>query len=328
MDTKRIKVSILVPVYGVAKYIERCAISILEQTYCNTECIFVNDASLDNSWELLEKVVCRYPNTIVKLSEHNKNEGIAETRNSLLKMASGDFVMFVDGDDWLENDAVDLLVRQQILTNADYVIPNYTIYRKNCIEIISSQSISSISKENYLRQLLSGKVSHNLFGKLFRRELFKNFCFAKGANFAEDLMGVCKLAYYADSFAILDKSIYNYEARNISSYTKNFTSINSKQSLINLDELKQFFRNTRYEKYVLAQEACKVAGHMYTLARDRNNFEYYTLELIPRLKGIPADSWHNVDFIHRVPLYVKNFWFVHCYSLILGMCKKITKREE
>ena len=117
------KVSILVPIFGVEKYIERCARSLFEQTYSNLEYIFVNDCTPDKSVEVLENVMVNYPERIenVKILTHEKNRGVAAVRNTALDNACGDFVSLVDSDDWLELDAVELLVSKQLKTDADIV---------------------------------------------------------------------------------------------------------------------------------------------------------------------------------------------------------------
>ena len=103
------KVSVLVPVYGVEKYIERCARSLFEQTYSDLEYVFVNDCTPDQSIEILKKVMAEYPQrkNAVKIVNHAKNRGLAAARNTAYDNATGDFVTIVDSDDWLEWDALE-----------------------------------------------------------------------------------------------------------------------------------------------------------------------------------------------------------------------------
>ena len=107
------KVSILVPVYGVEKYIERCARSLFEQTYDNIEYIFVDDCTKDRSIVILQKVLEGYPNrkNQVKILHHEKNRGLSAARNTALDASTGDYLMHVDSDDYLRKDAVLLLQR-------------------------------------------------------------------------------------------------------------------------------------------------------------------------------------------------------------------------
>ena len=102
MNSEQNKVSICVPVYGVEKYIERCAISIFEQTYTNLECIFVNDCTKDNSIKILYNVIERYPQRRekIRIIQHDCNRGLAAARNTALEAASGDYILHVDSDNY------------------------------------------------------------------------------------------------------------------------------------------------------------------------------------------------------------------------------------
>ena len=121
-----IRVGILVPIYNVGKYIERCARSLFEQTYSNIEYVFVNDCSTDNSIAILENILREYPNRTphVKIVHHKSNRGSAASRNSGLDNSKADFLMFVDADDWLEKNATELLLQKQQETDADIVYGN------------------------------------------------------------------------------------------------------------------------------------------------------------------------------------------------------------
>ena len=110
------KVSILVPVYGVEKYIERCARSLFEQTYKNIEFIFINDCTKDNSIKVLEDTLKDY-STIgenVIIVEHEYNKGLAGARNTGVSNASGEFILWVDSDDSIDRSAVEKLIKVQM----------------------------------------------------------------------------------------------------------------------------------------------------------------------------------------------------------------------
>lgn len=115
-------VSILVPIYLVERYIKRCAISLFEQTYNNIEYIFVDDCTPDKSIEILNDIINKYPyrKQNIKIIHNKVNLGIAAVRNICIKNASGDFVIFVDSDDYLEKDAVEKLVVQQLIPKELY----------------------------------------------------------------------------------------------------------------------------------------------------------------------------------------------------------------
>ena len=119
-------VSILVPIYGVEKYIRRCAISLFEQTYFNIEYIFVNDCTNDDSIIILENVINQYPNrqSQIKIIQHETNKGLGEARNTAVAAANGDYLFHVDSDDYIDPYCIEKCVKKQLDTNADVVSVN------------------------------------------------------------------------------------------------------------------------------------------------------------------------------------------------------------
>ena len=130
-------VSILVPIYGVEKYIKRCAISLFEQTYKNIEFVFVNDCTRDSSISVLKDVVTEYPHLAdkVKIINHIRNKGLAAARNTAVKESSGDFIFHVDADDWLEKTAIESCVNVQEVNDADIVTVNAKAIWNNRVEL-------------------------------------------------------------------------------------------------------------------------------------------------------------------------------------------------
>lgn len=113
-------VSIVVPVYNVESYIEECLQSVCSQTYENLEIICVDDVGNDRSMDVVRSFAvkdCR-----IKIIEHDKNKGLAEARNTGLEHVSGDYVFFLDSDDWLVDDAIEKLLSSAMTNNADVVV--------------------------------------------------------------------------------------------------------------------------------------------------------------------------------------------------------------
>ena len=116
------KVSVLVPVYNVSAYIERCARSLFEQTFDDIEYIFVNDATPDDSMERLEAVIRQYPEREVRIVSHERNRGQATARHTALLAASGEYVCCVDSDDYIDWDMVASLYTKAVEEGADIVV--------------------------------------------------------------------------------------------------------------------------------------------------------------------------------------------------------------
>ena len=165
------KISICVPFYGVEKYIERCARSVLEQTYPNIEYVFVNDCTGDRSLEILFEVINDYPikKLSVKIISHKCNRGIAAARNTALENCTGDFMMFVDSDDYLEEKAVELLVSKQQETNADIVSGNAFRETKEGKELIIEPDYKD--KDEMIIDCIKPTLNHVLWRRLIRLSL-------------------------------------------------------------------------------------------------------------------------------------------------------------
>lgn len=133
-------ISILVPVYGVEDYMERCARSLFEQTYQNLEFIFVDDCTPDRSIDILETTIKDYPNRLsqLRIIRHNKRKGIAATRNTAINAANGLFICHIDSDDFMEVDAIRLMAEEQQKSQADIITAGVHVISKKRITIYDS----------------------------------------------------------------------------------------------------------------------------------------------------------------------------------------------
>ena len=244
--------SILVPVYGVEKYIERCARSLFEQTYDNIEYIFVDDCTKDRSIEILQKVLKDYPNkkTQVKILHHEKNRGLSAARNTAVDLSTGKYLMHVDGDDFLELSAVAKLVEKAESECADIVIFGHKTLRKSS-ESISSPSYVDCRKVDYIKSMLLHSTPASIWNKFYNAKFYKGSGIRsiEGLNFGEDYAVVPRLIYVANKITILDYPLYNYEQSNVTSYTNNI----SVRSIYNLkradDVLAIYFSEIKEREY-------------------------------------------------------------------------------
>ena len=138
------KVSILVSFFNVEDCIERCARSLFAQTYDDLEYVFIDDCSQDRSVSVLMDVARDYPNRTndIKLIRSSRNRGVATSRNIAIENSSGEFICFVDSDDWLELNAVELLVEKQQSRDADIVYGNALMH--------ASEGVAELKEEDYL----------------------------------------------------------------------------------------------------------------------------------------------------------------------------------
>lgn len=122
------EVSIIIPVYNVSKYIERCLLSALNQTWQDLEVIVVDDCTPDNSMDIVRQVITTHPRgNIVTCLAHEKNRGLSAARNTGIKNAAGRYLYFLDSDDYVAPDCIALLSTDKLLHNPDFVIGNYKV---------------------------------------------------------------------------------------------------------------------------------------------------------------------------------------------------------
>lgn len=192
-------VSILIPVYEVEGYIERCARSIFEQTYKNIEYIFVDDGSPDRSMEVLERVMEDYPERAkhTRIIRFSENKGLATVRNTLVENCQTDWLVHQDSDDWMAPDHVETLVKKQQETDADIVCADFVLHYSDREERYSFPEFDK--KEDYFRLILMNNDAHVCWGKLIRTSLYKDnhIKIAADCKKAEDMRSTIPLFYYA-----------------------------------------------------------------------------------------------------------------------------------
>ncbi len=248
-------VSILVPVYNVSRYIERCAVSLFEQTFERIEFVFVDDCSPDDSIAILNEVAERYPERKphIKLIRHSSNRGIGASRNTLLENASGDYLMWVDSDDFIEKNAVAFMLEHAQKNVADLLTSeSYYIYYSNTQKNKYSQKSSACPFE-YLADLSKRSSRAALWGTLSKRELWSVHAIRipEGINYGEDYFCTVCLFVLAGKIHIVDFPFYFYSRENTASYTTGRKTENHFKSISLLfDNLEDFFvKRGEVEKY-------------------------------------------------------------------------------
>lgn len=215
-------VSILVPVYGVEKYIERCAVSLMEQTYEDIEYIFVDDASPDLSVAVLEEVVARYAKrkSMVRVLHHAQNRGLSAARNTAVDAAVGKYMLHVDSDDYLATDAIEKLVRAAENEQADIVLFDTIELRESGEVRLRAEYRERVS---YIKGLLqhTNRCAH--WNKFYRTDFYKGTGIqsVETIRLAEDYAVTPRLVHLAKQISVLHESLYYYETRNQSSYVHN-----------------------------------------------------------------------------------------------------------
>lgn len=241
MKTSTILVSVIVPIYGVGRYIARCADSLFSQTMTDgVEFLFINDSTKDNSIEVLQNVISKYPHLKSQISiiSHNVNKGLPAARNTGLAKAKGQYVIHIDGDDCAEPQMLEYLYKAVTGSNADFAWCDYYITFNNKKRIISQPSFSE--PIDAVRGMLRGSMKYNVWNKICRLSLYKNnnILFPEGHAMGEDLTMIM-VALHANKCVHVNKALYNY-VQNEGQMTANFDTTKLESLRSNCNRLRHY----------------------------------------------------------------------------------------
>ncbi len=222
------KVSILIPVYKVERYIAQCAESLFAQTYKDVEYIFVDDCTPDDSIAVMQRVLEHFPERKeqVHIIRHAQNSGLGQARDTAFRAATGDFIMHVDSDDYIPLNAVELLVKRQQETHADIVDGGYQEVNREGKRTYKKPYAGS--DKRFLRlALCQNIIPGRIWGRLYRRQLLVDTGIGnmKGIDYAED-MAVTQRIFLHAKRAVLDQPVYCYRMDNPASYTHSLSEKN------------------------------------------------------------------------------------------------------
>lgn len=221
------KISVLIPVYNVEKYVKRCIISVLNQTMQEgIEVIIVNDCTPDRSMEIIREVL--RTNLIengmtVRIVGHDTNRGSAAARNTAMSYATGDYVIHVDSDDYVETDMLEKMYTKAMETDADIVFTdNWNEYIDKHVYMVANYSESH---RELLGNVIRGRCN-SLWNKLIRRSLYivNHIKWSEGHDMAEDYTVMVPLCFTAHKVVYIPHAYYHYVQYNSSSITKRVMS--------------------------------------------------------------------------------------------------------
>ena len=244
------KISIVIPIYNSAKYLEKCLDSIMMQTYSNLQVICVDDNSIDNSWGILNYYASKDERFKIF---RKKNEGVSEARNYGLKQADGEYLMFVDSDDWIDEETCELAIKAIKENDADVVMWSYIreLSGESRPKVIMNQNRvfegQEVKKELHRRMYgILGKELANpenadalctVWGKLYRRNLIEEnqirfFDIRKIGNYEDGLFNLDAFRY-AKRVIFLNQNLYHYRRNNVSSITSEYNAeIKNKKNVL------------------------------------------------------------------------------------------------
>lgn len=244
-------VSIIMPVYNAAGTLRVSLSSLKMQTYDRLELLLVDDGSSDNSLNLLNEFKDELVNSAsriqVKVLSNVENRGVATTRNRGLEEASGEYIYYVDADDWLEHDAIAKMVEIGKASNSDIVGANWWLAFEKNEKYMSQPFFETAGEALFL--MMTGRMRWNLWLFLVKRDLYvkHGITFVEGMNMGEDMLVMFKLFARAGKVVYLDEGLYHYGQSNEESLTKTYTEEHRKQVTNNIKEIKKYLVGTAYK---------------------------------------------------------------------------------
>ena len=203
-------ISVIVPVYNMEQYLERCVNSILRQTYEKLEIILVDDGSTDASPRMCDVFAKRDGRIKVV---HKTNGGLSDARNAGLAVATGDYIGYVDSDDWIVHDMYEHMYRSCVEQDAQLCVCRYFSEYADRTEGGGSGECVPLTRDELLRIYIGGHAQYviynSVWSKLFRRSLVEGVVFPKGRN-SEDIMYTTRAFCKLDKAVYLDKCLYHY----------------------------------------------------------------------------------------------------------------------
>lgn len=317
------KVSVIIPVYKAEQFIERCARSLFEQTLDSIEYIFVNDCSPDRSMDVLLSVLEEYPDRKehVKILNHTVNTGQSGARKDGMAIASGEYIIHCDSDDWVDLDMYESMYEKAKQDNVeavccDIVLEHGTFSR--CLQVNSRYDdhrlmydcIEPISVE-YL-SMCNRMVSR----KVFERNTIEPF---KGVNMWDDVGLSIRLRYYIQSSSVINKPFYHYNRQNETSTTRRPLMDRIREQMLCIEYIEDFFRKEQdYDKYRLFISYLKIHSIEELFRKDADTWVAY-------FKPERSRLW-KIRHLYKTHLLVKYYTVGYCGKLGKAIWKKFWKR--
>lgn len=198
-------VTFILPVYNAENTLRRCLDSILKQTYCDYEVIIVDDGSIDNSGKICDSYSLNDNRFRVV---HKENAGVASARQLGVSLATGEYVIHIDSDDWIESNMLSDMMNE--ISDADILVSDYYYNTKHGQTYV--RQVDCTTSEELLEKIIKGEVFGSLWHKLIRRNLYQNIKFNTDLTFCEDQLLLFKiLTTYQCKVINLHKAYYHYE---------------------------------------------------------------------------------------------------------------------
>lgn len=327
---KQYKVTVIVPVYKVELFIEKCARSLFEQTLEEIEFIFVDDCGGDQSMQLLSQVLEQYPERVgdVRMLRHEVNKGSAAARNTGLSHATGEYIGWVDSDDWVDPAMFDRLYEAAVKSDADVVWCDFkeVFLERICV---TDQYLEDETGRGQVKAIITGKFGGVLWNKIMRRSLLEtnDIRFLDSCDMAEDQNFCVKVLCFADKVKYVSEPLYYYSHINTGSLVATAGPKQVSGQVGNTTDLLSFF-NQYHIDWLTKEELTffkLYSKERLLLSTDINDFIRWA-EIFPET-NYSILTYHKLLFRHRLlALFsIWGWWYPLRWWISL---KKLRGREK
>jgi len=281
------KVSVIIPAYNVGEYIEKCVRSVINQTYHNIEIIVVNDGSKDNTLSIINLLAQEEPRLIII---DKKNGGVSAARNDAMRNATGEYIVFVDGDDYLAEDFVEYMLSTTLKNGADFC------FSLNCFLYDGESQVNKIEEtlltaEEATGLLLSPRVSVGCWNKIFKKSVLDKYdiLFMEDLFYGEGLYFITAFSQRASKTICSNKKVYYYRRNNDTSATTKFNINAIRNGLMALERIdRDMTLHSEYVDRMLSNH--KSSYHLMSVVKLRKSGKY---------KEYPNDYKLSLNYVRQ-----------------------------
>jgi len=272
---KNPKLSIIVPVYNVEQYLERCLNSILSSTFQDFELIIINDGSKDKSEDIILEFINKYKDKIVYISK--ENEGVSIARNTGIEKARGEYITFIDSDDYIDHNMFKKMINKIEQDNFDVVVCDARLVYEdsNDTRVVSSGYSEDLYHKNKIRATMT-IFYPVMWNKIYKTELVKKIKFTSGVWY-EDMEYLLKLYPHINNIGVVKKPLYNYlQRKNSITYTYNdklYDIINNMEGVIEYYKTQGVYEEYKDElEYLYARYAFMTFPKRLAKCKDKTKY--------------------------------------------------------
>ena len=326
-NKKKPLISVIVPIYNAEKYLKECLDSLVNQTLKNMEIILIDDGSTDTSSNIVDSYAKKYSNVIVK---HVKNGGVSKARNKGLSLAKGEYIAFIDSDDYINLTTYEKMYYKASSNDLDIVGCNTNIIYPGKL-VNCNSNIPLLSKDNENDKKITLIYSYAvIWNKIYKREILNNITFKEGSNFCEDVLFLYHVIPKANSFGNVNEYLYNYVQ-----HEGSLTYVYDKklyQLIDNFDDLVKLYKKEKPYKNYKDEIEYSYVRYLYgtfikrlAKTKDKKKFDE-GVELVEDKVVKSYPNYKKNKYIKR--LSIKNLYFKLFGKKIAHLIYKIEKNRK